>query len=280
MPAQTRHTTPNGTPVWTSGRGPTVVLAHGVLMDHRMWASQVEALSEHYRVCCFDMWGHGQAPDPPGRRTLEDFVTQVHDVVTTVRGDGQPVLGGFSMGGLIAQAYAIGHHTELCGLMLLNTVYDRTPQQAARVRHRYEKNCAIGAENAVESARERWFRAADRAERPAIVEEILGWILDGDFTAKCKAHRVFASTGPEIAGRLDAISCPALIMTGEDDDSSTPEMARRMAAEIPDSTTDIVPGQHHMMPVLDARRANAAILEFLGRVFGPLAERTRQEQHP
>ena len=279
MPAQTRHTTPNGTPVWTSGLGPTVILAHGVLMDHRMWASQVEALSEHYRVCCFDMWGHGEAPDPPGPRTLEDFVDQIHDVVALVRGEGRPVLGGFSMGGLIAQAYSIRHHTELSGLMLLNTVYDRTPQQAARVTHRYEQNCAIGVEHAVESGRERWFTAADRAERSHIVEEILGWILDGDFAAKCKAHRVFVATGPEIVGRLGAISCPVLIMTGEDDDGSTPDMARRMAAEIPDSTLIIMPGQHHMMPVLDVRRANAKILGFLGAVFAPLAEWTRREQH-
>lgn len=280
MPAQTRHTTPNGTPVWTSGRGPTVILAHGVLMDHRMWDSQVEALAEHYRVCCFDMWGHGDAPDPAGQRSLEDFVAQIHDVVTMVRGDGRPVLGGFSMGGLVAQAYAIGHHAELCGLMLLNTVYDRTPQQSSRVRHRYEQNCAIGAEHAIESGRERWFTAADHAKRPEIVGEILGWILDGSFTAKCKAHRVFVSTGPEIVGRLGAVSCPALIMTGEDDDGSTPDMSRRMAAEIPVSRLVIVPGQHHMMPVLDARRANAEILGFLGEVFGPLAEQIQRERYP
>ncbi len=242
-------------------------------MDHRMWASQVEALSEHYRVCCFDMWGHGEAPDPPGQRTLEDFVAQVHDVVAMVRNDRPPVLGGFSMGGLIAQAYAIRHHTGLSGLMLINTVYDRTPQQAARVRHRYEQNCAIGAAHAVESARKRWFREADHRERPETVEEILGWILDGDFAAQCKAHRVFVSAGSEITGRLGAISCPTLVMTGEDDDGSTPQMARQMAAEIPDSRLVIMSGQHHMMPVLDAARANAEILEFL-------AAGTRREQHP
>ncbi len=245
-----------------------------------MWASQVEALAEHYRVCCFDMWGHGDAPDPVGPRSLEDFVTQMHDVVTMVRGNGRPVLGGFSMGGLIAQAYAIRRHTELSGLMLLNTVYDRTRQQAARVRHRYEQNCAIGAEHAVASGRERWFTAADHAERPEIVGEILGWILDGNFTAKCKAHRVFVSTGPEIVGQLGVVSCPALIMTGENDDGSTPDMARRMAAEIPDSRLAIVPGQHHMMPVLDARRANAEILGFLGTVFEPPAEQIQRERHP
>ena len=73
--------TSSGTPVWIDGDGPTLVLVHGVLMDHRMWAPQVAAFASHYRVCCIDMLGHGRAPYPDGPRSLEDFVEQVDEVI-------------------------------------------------------------------------------------------------------------------------------------------------------------------------------------------------------
>ena len=59
----------SGTPAWISGAGRAIIFIHGVLVDHRMWQAQVDALSPHYRVCCIDMLGHGEAPDPPGEAT-------------------------------------------------------------------------------------------------------------------------------------------------------------------------------------------------------------------
>ena len=73
--------TSNGTPVWSDGSGPPVVLVHGVMMDHRMWAPQVRALSDAYTVIRYDMLGHGQAPDAEGDRTLDEFVAQAREVI-------------------------------------------------------------------------------------------------------------------------------------------------------------------------------------------------------
>lgn len=262
---QTMVRTATGTPVWVSGLGPTVVLVHGVLVDHRMWARQVDALSPHYRVCSMDMLGHGDAPDPPGQRVLDDFVDQVHEVVRQVSDAGPPVLCGFSMGGLVSQAYAVRHHDALNGLILMNTVYDRSPEQSATVVARFEANLSRGVENAVESGARRWFKARDYDTHSNEIEEALSHMRDGDFSAKCKAHRVFATSDGELTGRLGAISCPALVMTGEEDTGSTPEMARKMAEAIPNAELHVLDGQHHLMPVLDAGRVNAIMLEFLSK---------------
>ena len=255
--------TDDGTPVWMSGAGPTVVLIHGVLVDHRMWARQVDALSAHYRVCCFDMLGHGEAPDPPGERVLDDFVRQTHDVVRQVSEEGPPVLGGFSMGGLIAQAYAVTHHAGLSGLILMSTVHDRTPEEAARVRARFDGNVSRGVENAIASGTRRWFKPQDHEMHAAAIRDIQDLMRDGDFAAKRKAHRVFVTSDPQVTGKLGAISCPTLVMTGEDDTGSTPRMARKMADAIPGAELRILDGQHHMMPVLDADRVSTELLEFL-----------------
>ena len=267
MPSTTeKHRTSGGTPVWITGEGSSVVLVHGVQMDHRMWDAQVAALSDGYRVLCIDMLGHGDAPDLDGERTLGDFTGQVEEVVSEFCEGQRPVIGGFSMGGLVTQAYGAAHHRSLAGLMILNAVYDRTPEQAAVVRERSCMAAAKGAEAAIAAARPRWFREDEIAAQGEMVDEICQWMRDGDFAAKCKAHWVFATSDDQVAGRLGDISCPALIMTGDGDAGSTPEMAKAMAAAIPDAELHILDRQQHMMPVLDAIRVTGLMRGFLDRV--------------
>ena len=85
----------------------------------------------------------------------------------------------------------------------------------------------------------------------------------GDFSAKVKAHRVFSSSDDQVAGKLEHVSCPALIMTGDGDAGSTPAMAFQMFDEIPNAELHVFNQQRHMMPVLDALRINEVKRRFL-----------------
>ncbi|MGK0168534.1 MAG: pimeloyl-ACP methyl ester carboxylesterase [Gammaproteobacteria bacterium] len=260
--APTLHTH-TGTPVWVCGSGPTVIFAHGVLMDHRMWHAQVAALSGRFRVCSFDMLGHGQGPPSPAEPVLGDFVEQAEEVVSRFSESGAPAFVGFSMGALIAQAIAASHRTPLAGVVLMNAVYARTPDQSAVVRLRSQNSARDGAQGAVRSAHERWFTDDDRDYRPNDIDEICRWMLDGEFAPKHRAHWVFANSDDQTAGKLGKITCPALVMTGEYDGGSTPEMAQTMASEIPGAQLEVLSGQRHMMPVLDAASVNSLLTNFL-----------------
>lgn len=132
---------------------------------------------------------------------------------------------------------------------------------------RFEGNLTHGVENAVESGTRRWFTEADHQKRPDVVSDVQTWMRDGDFKAKRKAHRVFVSSDGEVTGKLGALTCPALVMTGERDAGSTPAMARKMADAIPDAELHILEDQHHMMPTLAADKVNEIILRFLERCF-------------
>ena len=222
-----------------------------------------------------DMLGHGQAPDPPGERTLTDFVEQVGEVIEIATGKQRPVLVGFSMGGLIAQAYAIDHHSSLAGLVLISTVHDRDNEQSARVVARYEANATHGADNAVRSGLTRWFTREQRLANEQLATDLELWIRDGIFAAKLKAHLVFSTSDGQLTGKLGVISCPALVMTGEDDAGSTPLMSQKMATAMPRARCDILDGQHHLMTLLDADRVNELLLEFLAECY-PATRRTRR----
>jgi pimeloyl-ACP methyl ester carboxylesterase len=43
------------------GTGPAVLLAGSYLWDQNMWAPQIAALSQQYRVIALDLWGHGES---------------------------------------------------------------------------------------------------------------------------------------------------------------------------------------------------------------------------
>ena len=260
-------TTTSGTPYWvdgpTSTTRPTLVFLHGVLMDHQSWNRQIEGLAGDYRIVRQDMLGHGACPNRPGPRQLEDFVEQVRALIQETCPDEAPVLIGFSMGGLIAQAYAIQYAAELSGLVLMSAVYNRTAEELASVAARLENLEAQGMEGVISAARKRWFRPDEMDTQGDQIEEILGWMRDGDTGAKTKAYKVFTSEDHKTTGKLGAVSCPALVMTGDGDKGSPPHMSRAMAAEIPNARLAIIRDQQHMMPVLAAERVNAELRAFL-----------------
>ena len=135
------------------------------------------------------------------------------------------------MGGLIAQAYAVKHATELGGLVLMNAVYNRTADELKSVASRLENLEMHGIEAVITAARERWFRPDETATQGEEIEAILRWMRKGDVEAKTKAYRVFTTEDHKTAGKLSVISCPALVMTGDGDKGSPPHMSEAMAAE-------------------------------------------------
>ena len=256
----------NGTPVWISGSGPAVVLIHGVLMDHRMWAPQVRALQDKYKLVCFDMLGHGQAPDPQGPRHLADFVVQAREVITEVCPGERVVLGGFSMGGLVSQTYAAQYWQELQGLILLNTVHGRSEREREAVRHRLRLMETGGVENVIEPAMNRWFTDEEKRERSTEVAEVVGWMRDGSFAQKMKAYRVFVESDTPSTEVLNTVQCPALVMTGDNDVGSPAHMSQAMATALPNAELHILDHQQHMMPFLDAKRVCEKMGMFLQRL--------------
>lgn len=255
--------TSSGTPVWIDGSGPPVILIHGVMMDHRMWEPQVRALRDAYTVIRYDMLGHGQAPDAEGERTLDEFVAQAREVIGECCSSQRPVLGGFSMGGLVTQTFAARHWSDLRAVMLFNTVFERAATQRDAVAHRLGLMEQGGVENVVEPAMQRWFNAKEKRERRAEIDEVIGWMRDDEFTPKIKAYRVFVNSDSPCAEMLGLVQCPALVMTGDGDVGSTAQMSERMAAVLPAAELHIQDNQQHMMPFLDADRVNVKMRKFL-----------------
>src|SRR3954453_7740435 len=101
--------------------GETVVLVNGLADDLNTWDFQMPALLEAgFRVLRFDNRGIGQSDKPPGPYTTQLFAQDTKALVDELSITDFHLLG-VSMGGMIAQEYALAHPEDLASLTLACT---------------------------------------------------------------------------------------------------------------------------------------------------------------
>lgn len=99
---------------------PAILLLHGSNADLHTWDAWAAALKAQYRVIRFDQVGHGlTGPDPKDDYSRDNYVADVLAVADKL-GLERFVLGGNSMGGKHALAFAVAHPDRLAGLVLVD----------------------------------------------------------------------------------------------------------------------------------------------------------------
>lgn len=231
--------------VAVSGEGPPLVLVHGVGCDLTMWDDVMPALQARYRVIRYDTLGHGETPLPTGEVTLQTYADQL-EAVRAGLGLERFALVGFSMGVPVSQLFALKNSSELAGLVLMNGVYDRTPEQVEAIRKRVRQARAQGTQILVDPAMDRWLSPEFRAARPDQEARIRKRMADNKPENFLTAYNIFAEADPWVVGKLGAIDCPTLVTTAQNDPGSVPAMSQAMADAIPGARLEIMPGLRHM----------------------------------
>jgi pimeloyl-ACP methyl ester carboxylesterase len=247
------------------GQGESVLLVHGFPLDRRQWRGQSAALAG-VRLLIPDLRGFGDsepAPPPYPMIALAEDLRQILDHLAIER----VVLGGLSMGGYVALAFAERYPERLRALMLLDT-HPRADTPEAR-RGRSELAARVrrhGVEAAVEELAERLLgeRDVDPEVRALTVRMMLDTSVDGMVGAlEGMAAR------PDSTSTLPQIRCPTLVLVGSDDAITPPSMAREMAAAIPGAELVEIPGAGHLAPLERPAEVNAALEHFLARALAP-----------
>jgi len=237
-----------GTHVRATGAGAPLVLIHGVGVDLEIWEPLVPWLQPGRRLVRYDMQGHGLSAKPPRPYRLDDFVGQL-DRLAAALGLERFDLAGFSMGGLVAEAFAARFPVRVRRLALLHTVHDRTAAERAAVAGRLAQVEVGDLENSLAAALERWLTPAYREAHPETVAAIEHRMRSNDRAAYLASYRVFANADAEALAAVDRIRCPTLVLTAEHDTGSTPAMARALAARLSEATLVILPGLRHLAPL-------------------------------
>src|SRR4051794_17504908 len=99
---------------------PTVVLETGLGAESVEWEPIQQVIAELTCVIRYDRANRGQSDPAPKPRSAQDFVTDLHTLLTTAAIPGPYVLVGHSLGGLIVRLYAHQHPRNVVGLVLVD----------------------------------------------------------------------------------------------------------------------------------------------------------------
>jgi len=145
-----KHGSFQGTSWSKEGTGSPVILVHGLGMNRQMWQWQMDSLTPHFSVICFDLLGHGESVNPEIPCQLSQFSGQLLALMDGLNLE-SCALVGFSLGGLIVQDFALNHPEKVNALVMLNTAHGRTKSERKAVLARVQQAGEHGPASTVEA---------------------------------------------------------------------------------------------------------------------------------
>ena len=250
------------------GTGPVVLLGSSYLWGREMWAPQIEALSQQYRVIVPELWGHGESgPLPAHTHSLDDLARQ-----TLVLLDQLDIahinLVGLSVGGMWGARLALLAPERINSLVLMDTYLGAEPEATRQ----YYFSLFKMIEDAGAIPEPLLDVVAPIFFRPTIDRESA---LYQDFRSALQAfpkERLLQSIVPlgrRIFSRADILdqlprldTDTTLVMCGEQDKPRPPAESKEMADLIGCSLT-LIPEAGHISSRENPDFVNEALLTFL-----------------
>jgi 3-oxoadipate enol-lactonase len=241
------------------GRGPVVVLLHSLAMSGEMWRPLIDRMRDGFRVIAPDARGHGQSTWDGEPFTVVDLAEDIAALITSL--DVAPVsVLGLSMGGSTAIALATRRPELVDRLVLADTTAYYGPDREQAWRDRARVAVGMPREEQLPFQHDRWFSPGFVAAHPEEVRRVEKIFLRTESRAHAAAcHALGAFDDTE---RLATITCPTLIVVGEDDYATPPSMAEALHAGIAGSRLEIVAGARHLS-LLEDSRSWPVVLEHL-----------------
>jgi len=240
---------------------PALVLSNSLGSDLRIWDAMVPEFSRDFRVIRYDTRGHGLSEAPPPPYSSGDLARDVVGLLDALSIK-EAVVCGLSVGGVIAQQLAVSHSDRVRALVLCDTGARIGTVASWEERMTTVKTHGLGALTA--SSMERWFSDDFRARRGHEVRGYANMVsrtaVDG-YLGTCCALRDADLT--EAAAR---ISKPTLVLCGEHDIATPPEMARELARTIPNARLSLIAKAAHISCVEQPKAMAEQMMQFFREV--------------
>jgi 3-oxoadipate enol-lactonase len=246
------------------GSGEPLLLINGLADDLSSWAYQIDDFKQHYQVIAFDNRGIGNTDKPAGNYTTEQMAADAHGLLDAL-GIARAHVLGVSMGGMIAQEFAIAYPERVHKLLLCCTCSEASAANTRLYRI--------------------WQETADVIGLPQMMKEVLLWCFTPEFfqdhpdTAQETEEALTGIAQPVAAylsqlhsiqahnatARLDQISAPTLVLGAPKDLIFPPNQSQQIHGGIPGSRLTFTAHGGHAFLWEAPEEFNRAVLEFLGR---------------
>lgn len=241
----------------------TVVLVNGLADDLESWAFQMDDLTAAgYRVLRFDNRGVGLTDKPEGPYTTRLLADDAKALVDALGIDDFHMVG-VSMGGMVAQEYALAFGGDLRSLVLACTYAAPGPFCSRMFSMWADLALEMGVPFVMRDVA-LWALTVpffeDREELKEFEAELASLTMPTEaYLAQLAAIRTHDATG-----QLGGVSVPTLVLAGEDDILIPVSLSRRPHEAVPGSEWATTEGGHaclweHPEPF------NRAVLRFLER---------------
>jgi 3-oxoadipate enol-lactonase len=245
------------------GSGFPLILVHGLNGDLTGWALVMPELAKHYRAIALDVRGHGHSGKPDQPYSIRQFSEDLQEFLLQLRVPKAHILG-LSMGGAIAQQFALDHPEKIRSLILVST-FSYVDPAARQALSRLRQNLSVGG-------------------YPAFFDEVVKLAFTPEFIAanpgpiaELKEKRIKINSPVAIGRATDAcmtfnlkdeiakIALPTLIVSGREDVFTPIHLAGEIHRSIRGSKWKIIEGVGHNLYIEKAPELAQIALEFLRR---------------
>jgi 3-oxoadipate enol-lactonase len=249
------------------GEGEPLILIMGIGYDATLWhLYQVPALSSHFQLIVFDNRDVGRSSKATLPYTVADMADDVAGLMDGL-GIQRAHLLGISLGGMIAQEFALLHPDRLDRLIL-------TGSGAATSRAKFDPILIwnfvkqLDPDGSTFAAQQfLWLFSTGFVRNHAAVEQTLALLASNPnpVSPEAYARQAQAYLQHDALDRLHTVMAPTLVINGAEDRLTPPWIARELADAIPGAEFRLIegPGASHVLPLERPDDFNRAVLDFL-----------------
>jgi 3-oxoadipate enol-lactonase len=244
------------------GEGEPLVLICGLSVDHRFWQAQIRGLSKEFQVIVFDNRDAGLTTSAVTEYGINDMADDLAHFLDELKIEKAHLLG-FSMGGFIAQSFALRYPQKLRSLILASTT--------AKVSNRTRKVTL------------NWLTVCARMPREEALKEMFLWVYSTKFyeddqnwrkllenflkmpsyqTLEQFERQARALKQEDFTEVARQIKTPTLVLVGTEERVFTVEECSALATLIEGAELHVFPGLAHNFFVEDPRLVNETIASF------------------
>ena len=228
-----------------TGQGEPYILIHSLGADWRVWRDVIPQMIEEYRVIAYDLRGHGYASNAPKIEALQTYVDDLARLLDELNLR-KVRIAGLSLGGAIAQMFALQHPERVTSLALLSTM-ERGARETYVARAEAAERDGMAAQ--VAPTLLRWLTPEIIAENPWYVRYLRERVIRAQVPNWAAAWRTLA--GFDVADRLGELRVPTHLIAAEADGQATgPEVMKALADRIPQARFSVVAGAPHLSPLV------------------------------
>ncbi|MER5637664.1 alpha/beta hydrolase [Kitasatospora sp. NPDC002227] len=251
------------------GSGIPLVLLHAFPLSARMWESQLELLpgpdGQDARVITPDQRGFGATPlgsEEPSLDLAADDLARLLDQLGLERA----VIGGLSMGGYAAMAFARLHPGRVAGLLLADT---KATEDPAEVKEARERIARAVLDRGTASVLTDEAKLAEQLLGPATMPELTAYvraqIAAASPAAVAWAQRAMGARGDSL-DVLAGLDVPAAVVVGEADGVTPLLDSQLMAEALVDAELTVIPSVGHLASLEAPESFNAVVRGLLRRL--------------